>query len=115
MQLSQLRNKRVDLAIDIAGDTLNVVYDPNFITPEVEDEIRSATTSDEMCVLLSGMLVEWDLIDDETGEPVPLEVDAMRVLPSVFLAKVLVEINTDTPDEVAEQGKASRATSRRKA
>ena len=115
MRLSQIRDQRVDLAIDVMGDVLNVVYNPTYVTPEIEDELTSVDDSHQMAQLLSGMIVEWDLLEDDTEKPVATDEKTLRTLPTIVLALVVGKIAEHTGETVRAEGKASRGTSRRKA
>jgi hypothetical protein len=114
MRISQLRNKRVPLAIDLFDDVLNVVYDPTYLTPEVEDAIEASTTSEEMASILSGMLVEWDLLNDDES-PFELTPEKLKTLPTVVLAMVVNKVAEHTQVVVRGQGKVSAAISAPKA
>lgn len=111
MKLSQLRDRRVPLAIDVLGDVLNVVYNPSYITPEVEQEIADANSSEQMSRLLSGMLVEWDLVDDATNTPVGTDAETLRKLPTIILAHILGKVSEATVESVRAEGKESVAIS----
>jgi len=111
MKLSEIRNKRVELAIDVMGGVLNVVYDPTYVTPEVEDEIASATDSEQMIAIVQGMVKEWDLVNDDDS-PVALDTESLRGLPTIILGHVLSKCAEHAPTVVRAEGKASAATSR---
>jgi hypothetical protein len=112
MRLSDIQKKRVSLAIDFMDEVLNVTYDPSFLTPEREQEIDSATDSEQMSKLIAGLVTSWDLVDDE-GTAIPLNEDDLLTIPTIILATVLNKVSEDIPNQVRAEGKASRATSRR--
>lgn len=106
MRLSQIKNKRVDIAIDFMGEVLNVTYDPTFLTPTVEDEIDAAQSSEQMSKIIKGMVTKWDLVDDE-GNMIPLTEDSLKTVPTIILAHVMTKVSEDVPRVVRAEGKAS--------
>jgi hypothetical protein len=100
----------VELAIQLFDDVLNVTYDPTYLTPEIEDAIEAATTSEEMALIISKMVVAWDLLNDD-GTPFELTTETIKTLPTIVLAMVVNKVAEHTQLVVKGQGKVSGGTS----
>lgn len=98
VRLSDLVSDTRDLAIKIAGETLNVTYRPSAYTPELEDATQGNfernRSSGAAAAMLAGLLVEWDLVDDD-GEVIEIEVESLRTVPAEVLFAILAEIIDD--------------------
>lgn len=87
ISLNHIKNDKRSIAIDYNGDTLNLTYKPSELTPAIEAEIREEALegrNDRLIETVCKMVIQWDLLD-EAGEPLPLEPEIVRDLPSAFL------------------------------
>jgi hypothetical protein len=95
------REKRVAVPIDLGdGDTLNVVFDANKITPAWVQKTQDA---DVMAVAraLADVLFEWD-VTDEQGQPYPPTVENLAALSYPVETKIamrLIEASSPSSEE----------------
>lgn len=117
MRLSQLQEDSCPLAIEMGDDSLNIVYLPSGYTPELEDKFMASSEKNRaggsLAEFLSGMLVKWDLQDDE-GNVHPTDMDSLRHLPVKFLNSIVEAISEDMNPQKKTKGKNSAGTSLRK-
>lgn len=82
------------VVIPFGDETVAVTYRPQYLTPEFEDQLKSLNTEEKATEaflgLFCGLIVSWDLkLDDADPEPIPITVEALRVVPYDILAEVL--------------------------
>ena len=98
MRLSDLAKDRRTVTVTVNGGTVSVTYRPGGITPQSEDALRELIAEQRagasLVAMLSGILVEWDLQDDE-GQPYPMDAESLRRLPTVFLSAIAEGISAD--------------------
>jgi hypothetical protein len=110
MEITRTRERVNDLAIDFSPkgqrneeDVLRLKYRPAFVTPAVEEQIEQASSSDALSTLIVGMIPEWDMTED--GEPFPLDVERLKQLPVMVLARIATEIAKDVEKRARDEGK----------
>jgi hypothetical protein len=105
--------KRCEMRVGV--ETAELVYQPNAYTPQVESELRSALETNRpsvgMAELLAGVLISWEVLDEE-GERVEPSLENLMVMPSVLLGAALTAISADISGDVDR--KNSAGGSRRK-
>jgi hypothetical protein len=99
--LTELLTETEEAAIEVHGATVNIVFDPNYFTPALEEAIAKAKetkTARVLATIVSDMIVSWDLTKD--GKPYePTEDNCMR-LPLLMLADLVNGIaEASKPDE----------------
>lgn len=89
--------------VTFEGESAEVRYRPSAYTPAVEDALQSAIETNRpsggVAKLLAGILIEWEVLDDE-GKCLPTDAETLALLPSRFLFAV---INVITADMGAEK------------
>jgi hypothetical protein len=112
MKISALSKPRA-VTVDFQEDgTLNVVYDPMRLTPELESKLTADgkdRSSQELVESILYLVHEWDLEDDDGV--IPLERERLVKLPIAALAAVVSAVGEDAAKTAKEQGKALAATS----
>lgn len=98
MQLSKITSQRQALEIPIGEDTLNITYRPQAVTLELVDRKEQALTQpgEALALTLCDLVESWDLVDDGTGTPYPLQLASVRKLPLEFVNLVLEAILKDS-------------------
>lgn len=107
--LSEILNDRADTVIDLKGFKLKVTYLPNQVT--MKNTIDSSRASqqpgfsilEEIADQLSKQIVSWNLIDEATGDPLPIEYDTFLALPT-RIALMIANGLTDPEEVVGEAG-----------
>ncbi len=101
----------VELGLDME---LKVTYDPNLITSNTLLDLTK--DSDELCQIVSEILISWDLTDNEK-KPYPITHDNLANMPLKFVNKIFEAIITDafpkaesTTSEDSTKEKARRVT-----
>lgn len=96
MRISDLTRDRRTVAVQIGDGVVNVTYRPGGITPESEDRLREMISEQRvgasLVALLSGVLLDWDLTDDD-GVPYPTTPEALSKLPTLALMAVAQAIS----------------------
>jgi hypothetical protein len=106
IKLSDLKKNVRSVPVSYMGETLNVTYRPNAITPTLGQEMDDPRTKMPLVLALSRALVSWDVIDDATGKPVPITPECLADFGSGLLNAILRDISADML-----VGKALSATS----
>jgi len=84
--LSDLKNRTKKIVVEYQGDSLDVQYFINAVTP--------AFLSERLVIdQVKAVVAEWDVLDDE-GKPIPVE-DCVNSLPIEFLRSIVDAIVTD--------------------
>ncbi len=98
MRIGNLVRDRKTVTVQVGDGTVQVTFRPSGITPEIEDRLRDMIAEQRVgasfVALLSGILVEWDLQDDE-GRPYPMDAESLRRLPTVFLYAVAQAVSAE--------------------
>ena len=93
LSVAQLAANEADLALPIAGDTLNIKYYPGKLTAKVTDQF---TTMDGLCKSLGGIIKSWDLLGEDGLTAYPLDAESLAGLGIGLLREVAMGIVTDT-------------------
>jgi hypothetical protein len=118
-KLTDLVADRATVSVPFEGAALRVTYRPGAITPKVQASVFKAQRDQDLeaglCRPLSGLLVRWDLTDDD-GEPMATTPEALAELPAQLLLRVLEAITDDiapnrTSAEASSNGSSPRAAS----
>jgi hypothetical protein len=116
MKVSDLSKDRVDLVVDLGeGDEINLVYNPKAYTIAIEEEMESLGIGEgddgekrfkarALAVMLSPMLVEWDICQETPGDFPPTE-DNIKHIPVEVLGKIVEKIGENSRTS-SEEGKA---------
>lgn len=109
VRLSKIKGETRTIRLDFgdAGD-LNIVFRPGGITPAREEELQVEDTEGRGVRAVIGLLCEivesWDLLDD-TGEPLPLDVDVvMRTIPGDLIGQIFDGMKVATTPGEASAG-----------
>jgi len=98
VRIGKLSANTATVAVEIDGETLNVVYRPSGLTPETEDRLQEMVKEQRggasLIVLLREILVSWDLLDDN-DQPLPVDERTLRGLPITLLSRVAEAISDD--------------------
>jgi hypothetical protein len=96
IKISDLFKSQVSSKFDFNGKTIEISYNPNYLTPLTAAELQGlADKGDHVEFLvkgLSGQIVEWDLADDN-GKILPIEEKTLKRFPLVFLAALQTHLN----------------------
>lgn len=104
IKLAALSGVTAHTQFPFQGETVNIEYRPNYMTPEREAVLSAAEASggaDGFIDLVVGMLVSWDVLDD-SGTPLPVTTEVVRTLPFSFLTAALTAAGeASAPGEAA--------------
>ena len=90
-------------AIPFGGVTVSGFYDPNVITPRLEEEMKAASANGEsvkqFLAVLCKWIVSWDLTENAPeggiGEPIPITVERLMDFPDNILSAISKGIMAD--------------------
>jgi hypothetical protein len=85
LTVSQLAANEANLALTIAGDTLNLVYFPNRVSTKSLTQLDNGL--DGMNATLAEIIKSWDLLQDD-GSMYPLDADSLAALGINLLLQV---------------------------
>lgn len=94
ISLNSLKNDKRAISGEYFGDTFNVTYRPSGLTPAVESELQESANNDVLMGILCELIEKWDILD-EAGDPLPIEIDVMRQLPSALLGHIIQACRED--------------------
>ncbi len=104
----QVSNKTFEMDFG-GGKTLNITYDPNLITSDMLTDMNLGVA--ETCKILSELIIEWDLLDDDKKPILPTEA-FFTSLKIVVMNKILTALFDDAFPK-AESTQSSGITRRR--
>ena len=112
--MSRVRNikqpKPVDLAFDVGGEMIAIVFDKNAMTPNWAQRISQGAANEDMLSVTKGLaeiIISWDLVDEQE-QPVPPSAEVLGDLPFDFLIKLQERI-AEASVPSSEEGNASSA------
>jgi len=92
LTVEKLRIGRATIAVPYGEDTVSVTYRAGEITPTWQAGLRLSShesVAKEICAVVES----WDITDH--GDPYPIKLDAVAVLPRSLLGKILLAILYD--------------------
>lgn len=93
IKMAALAGRTASTEVHFQGETCAVEFRPNWMTPERQATLTAAEqagqVSDSFLDLVTGMIVSWDVLD-ENGGPLPVTKELAATLPYSFLSAVLV-------------------------
>jgi hypothetical protein len=91
------KDERV-VEIQLGEETAMLAYRPSAYTPRVESELQSALEQNRpsagMARLLAGVLLSWEVLDEDGNEIEPT-MDNLMDIPSVLLGAAITAISAD--------------------
>lgn len=93
--VDKLQRGHKDIRIIIGGQPLNLTIDPSYLTQAVMDEYRDASQDSDyetMAYVFGNIVREWDLLESEDGDPLPINGDTLQSLPLMVLNRIWDEI-----------------------
>jgi len=98
IKLADLTRDTRTIAVPVGEETLNVTYQPSWLTPETEEKLHklgeSGRAGQSLVSFLLPCLVSWDLLDDD-GQPLPLADKTLRKLPIKLLSQIVQAVGED--------------------
>lgn|SRR5690606_16892008 len=95
MKLSNLRENTKPVRLIIAGEVLNITVVPHRLTSELIDQYKDASDErdyDGMAAAFSEFVQDWDIVEDEGGDILPINGDTFRQLPLAVLNRIWDEV-----------------------
>lgn len=90
VKMSEMKSRTKVLQVTWDGETVDVSYFPNVVTPELLEQVDDAAKRDNLDILgvmLEPVLDWWDiLLDDDTR--MPTDADTIKRVPMSFLSKL---------------------------
>jgi hypothetical protein len=107
---SSLREKRKSIRFEYEGEPYEAIYNHAAITVEFQrqiDEWQTRSDGERVTLILSVILIDWDLVQEDGETPAPVSVEEMERLPVPFLVALINAIFEDynpppTPDDASE-------------
>jgi len=98
IRLADLRKETRSITFEFLGETVHVAYSPGAFTPELEAEANAAEPGHQLGALakmFARILASWDVMDDD-GQPLPITLDTLMVMPAKFLGAIMKALQDDT-------------------
>ena len=93
LNVSDLIEGSRDMTIDFGeGNELNLTYDPTVISSNMLMDLKS--NSDELCQILSELIISWDLVSNDGGPFEPTH-ENLTNMPLALVNKFFEEIFAD--------------------
>lgn len=103
ISLGAARDRIRTIKVEFDGESANVSYWPNRMTPALEDDIGEASTAREVAAQLSQLIKRWELVDED-GEEIPADADTMAQVPSNLMYAIFEQIRK--AENAEDEGKA---------
>ena len=117
IQIADLMRDERTCTVEYQGESAKVTYRPGAYTPIVEDAFQTAIETNRpsrgVAEMLAGLLVGWEVLDDD-GNEIPVTVKFLVAVSSSFLFAVINAITSDM-NAAKEDRKNSAGGSRRAA
>lgn len=97
--LSKIKLPNKTVTVDFGDVQIQVTYDPNVITPRLEEDMETAkqrgeSATKQFLALLTKWVVDWDLTDDADAK-LPITVDTFADMPESVLTPIIKALNAD--------------------
>lgn len=106
--LSTMKARTKLLTVEWDGETVDVSYFPNVVTPELLERVTTAAESDNLDVLgvmLEPVLDWWDILEEEGGPRLSTDADTIKRIPMSFLNRLQEAIQeAQRPPESSSSG-----------
>ena len=102
ISMKDLKKRVKTVTVEFQGDTAEVTYRVNVITPQFQDQITEMKTNRAAVVAMVREAVEdWDVVESEDGPRISPEAEMVKELPLDFLNAVMNAIFDDmrAPEE----------------
>lgn len=99
IKVSNLKNNKRTVTGEYFGDTFEVVYRPNGLTPTIEDELREAASNKVLVEKICGLIVQWDVLGED-GKPLPIKPDVLKDIDSALLVAIIGACREDMAPKV---------------
>jgi len=103
MRISDMVRDRREITLVVLGEDVHITFRPSAYTPIVEDQVQrffeSARPGNGLARMLSSVLIDWDVLDDN-NKPIEITEENLRQLPMEFL--------TSVSNALAEENRVSR-------
>jgi hypothetical protein len=103
IDLASLAKDKRELEFEFGGMTMPITYKPSVMTGRFAQQLSDGETIEDLTEMVEQVIVDWDLKDGDT--PVPVSAEALALLPTAMLKKMLDAISVDA-GLVSPEGKA---------
>jgi hypothetical protein len=86
-RLSSVAPDEDTLIVPFGAEHLTVAYRPSLITQRLAEQMQASVDNAVILEALSGLLVSWDL-EDNNGRPIPVTPDGLKDVPIPVLVRV---------------------------
>lgn len=86
--LNSMKSRTKLLVVEWDGETVDVSYFPNVVTPELLERVTAAAEQDNLDVLgvmLEPVLEWWDILEYDGGPRLKTDADTIKLIPMSFL------------------------------
>jgi hypothetical protein len=106
ISLSKLRDRKADLEIDLGeGDSINLIYHPNKITPGYLDDVSKKSELMTLAETVAEFIFDWD-IESEPGVKLPVDVQGAAQLGIQLLNLIITSVAQDMRSPLAAKRRA---------
>lgn len=105
IKLTDLKNRTRKIQVEFQGETLEVEYRINVVTPEFLhrlDTLAKENITDNLPYQICEAVERWDLVDDD-GEELAPTMELLRSLSTEFLTTVIRAIQNDMEVDAAQK------------
>lgn len=95
MQLKNLRENTKPIRLIIGGEVLNVTVVPHRLTSDLADQYKDASDErdyDGMAAAFGQFVKDWDIVEEEGGDVLPIDGNTFRELPLTVLNRIWDEV-----------------------
>jgi hypothetical protein len=92
--VTKLQRDTRTLSVPWDADTLNLVYRPGSVTPDLVEAVAQPEVKQPVVTFLLATVQSWDLLDD-ADKPLPVTEGLLSELPMLFLRAVQTAILED--------------------
>ena len=97
--LDDMKGRTKVISISWDGETVDVSYFPNVVTPDLLEKVDEAAKKDDLSVLgvmLEPVLDWWDILEHDGGPRIPTDAETIRSVPMSFLNALQKAITEDS-------------------
>lgn len=102
MNLRHLQTMKKQISVSYLGETLDVTYRINAITPDMISGVSKNNVFEALVDQVVAIIDSWDVLDEQ-GKAIPVSREFARTLPVAFLNAVLSAALSDTETSVEKK------------